>query len=115
MEASLGHPARWLDVAVAVARAEDDWFVRVDWRSEVVLVEKQQPRMLLWCYVYPSVWSPHGGKDPIVRNTTFTLGGSRPVSNEMYRLLWSCMQTVELVWPIGRPNSGPTQPRQPTT
>jgi|SRR5882672_2568149 len=109
MKRSLGHPARWLDVAAAVAVAEDDWFVRVEWRSEVVLRVDLEPHMLLWCYVTPSIWSPHGGKEPIVRQDKFALGRENPLSDRMYVLLWACMSTVSIVWPIGRIGKGPTQ------
>jgi len=109
MDASLGHPARWLDVAAAVTEAEDDHLVRVSWRVEVMLVAGDEPQLQLWCTVAPSVWSPHGGKEPIVRQRSFTIGRERPISAEMYRLLWSCMQTVPIIWPIGRVKKGASQ------
>ena len=110
MDRSLGHPARWLDVAAAVVECEEEWWVRVRWEVEVVLVLGEEPKLLLWCTVSPSVWSPHGGKDPIVRHRTFGLGRDRPVSESMYALLWAVMQTVYLVWPIREPRKGPAQP-----
>jgi len=108
MDASLGHPARWLDVAMAVAEAEELWFVRVSWKVEVLLVQGDEPQLQLWCEVVPSVWSPHGGKDAVVRQRSFTIGRERPISAEMYKLLWSCIQTVGIIWPIGAAKKGAT-------
>lgn len=108
MQVTLGHPARWLDVAAAVAECENEWFVRISWKVEVLLIDKDDIHLALWCEVTPSVFSPHGGKEPIVRQREFPVGRDRPMSNEMYRLLWSCMQTVPIIWPLGGRKKGAT-------
>lgn len=100
----LGHPARWSDLAFAVSKLEDELMVHVVWRLEVVLVVGDEPKQLISVEVVPSIFSPHGGKDPICKTRYWRCGPNKPVTEGMYAVLWEAANTAALVWPLGKVN-----------
>ncbi len=106
LDRGLGHPARWLDVAFAWQRLQDEYLINLVLESYFDVVVMKDVTTQLVVRAVPSPWSPHAGKKPIVKNRVWLLGPDKPISEGIYGLLWEVDNTVGLVWPIGHTGEG---------
>lgn len=102
LDRSLGHPARWTDVAVAQDNVADRWLVNVSWSVTLELVDGKGVCVGVICTIVPSVFSPHSGKMPVQKVRQGYVSSAMPFTEIMYSALWEAEQVVGIIWPVGQ-------------
>lgn len=101
LDRSLGHPANWLDVAVAQDNVADRWLVNISWAVTMEVVDGKGVLFSVICTAVPSVFSPHGGKKPVQKVRQGYVTSGHPLSELFYAALWECEGIVGIIWPVG--------------
>jgi hypothetical protein len=101
LDRSLGHPANWLDVAIAQDNVADRWLVLVNWEVTMTVVDGHGVCFGVICTMVPSAFSPHAGKKKVQKVRQGYVQPGRPLSELFYAALWECESIVALIWPIG--------------
>jgi hypothetical protein len=103
MNRTLGHPARWLDLAFAVESVEN----RFNCSVELALYTKVETGKNIGVTATVTLRSralePSHRAKRIERHTFRWLGSGYSFTEQMYVTLWECYVTAEIVWPAVPP------------
>lgn len=98
MNLSLGHPARWLDVAAAKDELESRYECLVSWELYITWDVGLEPMVHADCVVVPSVAGVNRKRDVLKRSRKRRVGKGFSVTELLYTALWECSCSVELLW-----------------
>lgn len=101
LDRSVGHPANWVNVAMACDQMKDEYIISLEIRLYFTLEVGKKPYAHIAVEAQPTAWSPHAGKRPVLKHRVWELAGNHPLSEGIYGLLWEVDSTVGIVWPVG--------------
>ena len=101
LDRSLGHPANWIDYAVACDAVADRWLVNLQTEVITELVDGKGVLFTVQTTAYPSAFSPHTGRKPVKKQRQGYVSSGHPLSELMYSCLWEVESVVGIVWPVG--------------